>query len=112
MILGIGMDIVEVKRIRDIYERYKDRFLNRVFTEREIAYCLGKANIYECLAGRFSAKEAVVKATKGKISTYKHIDIQDTPYGPVVKVNGIEGHILLSITHIKDIAAATAIWEG
>ena len=62
MIYGIGVDLVKVARIERILERFGDRFLDRVFTEREIAYCRGKAWAASALAMRFAAKEAFSKA--------------------------------------------------
>jgi holo-[acyl-carrier protein] synthase len=62
MIYGIGVDLVKVARIERVVERYGDRFLDRVFTEREIAYCRGKAWAASALAMRFAAKEAFSKA--------------------------------------------------
>jgi holo-[acyl-carrier protein] synthase len=62
MIYGIGVDLVKVDRIKGVLERYGDRFLERVFTEREIAYCRGKAWAASALAMRFAAKEAFSKA--------------------------------------------------
>jgi holo-[acyl-carrier protein] synthase len=62
MIYGIGVDLVKVARIEGVLERYGDRFLERVFTEREIAYCRGKAWAASALAMRFAAKEAFSKA--------------------------------------------------
>jgi holo-[acyl-carrier protein] synthase len=62
MIYGIGVDLVKVARIERVVERYGDRFLDRVFTEREIAYSRGKAWAASALAMRFAAKEAFSKA--------------------------------------------------
>ncbi len=62
MILGIGIDLEEVVRIGESIEKFGDRFLNRVFTDNEIAFCSGKANSKERFAARFAAKEAAFKA--------------------------------------------------
>ncbi len=62
MILGTGIDIAEVDRIRAAIERHGDRFVRRVFTEREVAYVETKANRFERYAARFAAKEAGMKA--------------------------------------------------
>jgi holo-[acyl-carrier protein] synthase len=61
-IVGLGMDATDVPRIAEAYERYGDRFLQRVFTDQEIAYCLRRKNPAPHLAGRFAAKEAGMKA--------------------------------------------------
>src|SRR5258708_12386593 len=62
MILGTGVDIAEVPRIRESIERFGDRFLRRIFTEGEIRYCERKATRFESYAARFAAKEAGMKA--------------------------------------------------
>jgi len=62
MIVGIGSDIVSVRRIRDAAERHGERFLNRIFTPGELAYSRARAREFEHLAVRFAAKEALAKA--------------------------------------------------
>ena len=62
MIVGIGIDIAEVDRIRDAIERHGRRFVERIFSSAEIAYVEQKANRYERYAARFAAKEAAMKA--------------------------------------------------
>jgi len=62
MIQGIGTDIIEIERIRKAVERYGHRFLNRIYTHREQEYCLAHRDSAPRLAGRFAAKEAVLKA--------------------------------------------------
>jgi len=62
MIVGTGIDIVEVSRIRRAVERHGDRFLNRVFTDSERKYCIGRRHAEVHLAARFAAKEAALKA--------------------------------------------------
>jgi holo-[acyl-carrier protein] synthase len=62
MIVGTGIDIAEVPRIRQAIERFGDRFLNRIYTEGERRYCDSKANRVERYAARFAAKEAAMKA--------------------------------------------------
>jgi holo-[acyl-carrier protein] synthase len=61
-IIGIGLDASDIPRIRKTVERYGDRFLHRIFTPGELAYCLRKRDPSESLAARFSAKEAAMKA--------------------------------------------------
>lgn len=61
VLIGIGTDIIEVERVRGVLERQGERFLNRVFTEEERAYCAGMAHPYKHYAARFAAKEAVSK---------------------------------------------------
>jgi holo-[acyl-carrier protein] synthase len=62
MIVGTGVDITEVARIRAAVDRFGDRFLRRVFTPDEVRYCVSKVNAAERLAARFAAKEAGMKA--------------------------------------------------
>jgi len=62
MIVGMGIDVAEVERIRVVIESQTERFLHRVYTENEIAYCEQFKNKFERYAGRFAAKEAAMKA--------------------------------------------------
>ena len=61
-IIGIGIDATCIPRVADVFERYGDRFLRRVFTDGEIAYCSRRRDPVPHLAGRFAAKEAAMKA--------------------------------------------------
>ena len=61
-IIGLGFDATDLPRIRDVFDRYGDRFLRRVFTDGEIAYCTRQRDPVPSLAGRFAAKEATMKA--------------------------------------------------
>ena len=65
MIVGIGVDIAALDRIKGLLERHADRFLNRIFTEAEKAYCFGYKDPVPHLAARFAAKEAAYKALGG-----------------------------------------------
>lgn len=62
MIYGIGIDIIEIERIQKSIERFGQKFLRRIFTDKELEYSLNKANKYQHLAARFAAKEAIAKA--------------------------------------------------
>jgi holo-[acyl-carrier protein] synthase len=62
LVVGIGIDVVEIARIRRLMERWRDRFLRRVFTDEELAYALGRHDPAQHLAARFAAKEATLKA--------------------------------------------------
>ena len=79
-IIGLGVDIVEVKRIKELAKRQKS-FLSKVFTESELKYCIGKKNEYQRLAVRFAAKEAVWKAAGLKGLSFRDISIVKTPVG-------------------------------
>ncbi len=57
-----GIDIVDNRRIKRAVERFGERFLSKIFTKKEISYCLCKKNLHECLSARFAAKEAFIKA--------------------------------------------------
>jgi holo-[acyl-carrier protein] synthase len=61
-IIGLGIDATDIPRVRDVFERYGERFLHRVFTDVEIAYCTRQRDPVPSLAGRFAAKEAAMKA--------------------------------------------------
>jgi holo-[acyl-carrier protein] synthase len=93
MIYGIGVDLVKVERIERVLARYGDRFLERVFTEREIAYCRGRAWAASALAMRFAAKEAFSKALgvglrKGGIR-WREVEVIPNPLGkPEIFVSG------------------------
>ncbi len=77
MIIGIGVDIVEIERFKTLTERWGERLLSRIFTQREIDYCLSKKNPYQHLAGRFAAKEAISKAiSTGWSGIFKWKDVE------------------------------------
>ncbi len=72
----IGVDIVSVRRMREAIDRQGSRFLDRIFTKADQAYCERKRNKYENYAGRFAAKEAVIKAKKGGAGRFAFRDIE------------------------------------
>jgi len=124
MILSIGIDIVEVYRIRQTIAR-TPRFAERVFTEQERAFCDGKGvAAFQSYAGRFAAKEAFLKALKtgwrGKI-TWQDIEVVSDKHGvPSLRVTGEAAtilkdrgaiHVHLSISHTADHAVAEVILE-
>ncbi|MDO8467201.1 MAG: holo-ACP synthase [bacterium] len=110
-ILGIGVDLAEVGRFRKMpFKRHSD-FYKKIFTASEIKYCLSKENPYPHFAARFAAKEAVLKCIQGTI--YKILDVEifnDKNGAPSVKVKKQRGRFLVSLSHTKDHAIATAIW--
>jgi holo-[acyl-carrier protein] synthase len=91
-ILGIGVDVVEISRVKDLLDRYDIRFLSRVFTEAESRYAMGGANPAERLAGRFAVKEAALKAMgTGKTGGILWQDIETLPGPsgrPIVRLHG------------------------
>ena len=92
MILGIGIDIIEINRIRRSIEKFEGRFLNKIYTETELDYCLSKKNKYQHFAARFAAKEAISKALAtgwNKEFRWKDIEIFNEKSGmPNVKLSG------------------------
>ena len=125
MILGTGVDLAEVGRIREAIERYGDRFIRRIYTDAEIAYVERKANKFERYAGRFAAKEAGMKAigTGWKRGVrWQDFEVSNLPSGrPILRLHGeaalIAGKmgvtsISLSITHTAELGMAHVILEG
>ena len=125
MILGLGIDIAEVPRVREAIERYGERFLRRVFTPAEVAYCRQHKNCYDRFAARFAAKEAAMKALgtgwRGGVS-WRQIEVVNLPSGkPSLKLSGkaLEiyhrlggSNLVLSLTHTADHSLAEVIIEG
>jgi holo-[acyl-carrier protein] synthase len=124
VIVGLGVDISEVDRIREAIDRHGQRFLERVFTPAEIAYCSRHRDRAERFAGRFAAKEAAMKALgTGWSNGVRWVDIEVTrmPSGrPTLTLHGIAGEIgkrlglrqaSLSITHSGNTAFAQVIFE-
>ena len=124
MVIGIGTDVIEIARIAQSIDRFGDRFLDRVFTPREIAYCRRKKNAAESFAARFAAKEAGAKALGTGISqgvSWLELEVNRESGGrPTLQLTGraaqragrlgIAG-ISLSLTHGKDIALAVVVME-
>ena len=125
MIYGIGTDIVEIARIRRALERWGDRFLNRVFTQEEIQYALGRRDPAPHLAGRFAAKEAAAKALGTGIArgvAWRQIFVtRRRGQPPRINFSGRAAELLaefgpdaqahLSITHSRELAQAVVILE-
>ena len=125
MIVGIGIDVAEVSRIRRVIESQKDRFLRRVYTASEAAYCEQFKNKFERYAGRFAAKEAAMKALgTGWTRGVRWVDLEvvrlrggrPTLYlhGEAKKIADSLGvkNIALSITHSATQAIAQVIFEN
>lgn len=116
---AIGTDIEEIERVREVVERWGDKFLRRVFTDDEIAYCNGLAEKYGSMAARFAAKEAVIKALglgKGHGLRWKDIEIVNNKNGkPCVKLYGNarklakEEKVLISLSHARKYVVAMAV---
>ncbi|WP_421382855.1 holo-ACP synthase [Bacillus salacetis] len=115
MIKGIGLDIVEIKRIARLAER-QPKFIKRVLTDAEIDHysSLSDGRRYEFLAGRFAAKEAFAKARGtgiGSDLSFTDIEVRKDHRGKPYIALPIDKGVHLSITHSKDFAAAQVIIE-
>jgi holo-[acyl-carrier protein] synthase len=126
VILGTGIDMVEIERVARSIERYGSRFLRRVYTPGEIAYCQRKRhNAAESFAARFAAKEAAAKALGTGIGfgvIWREIEVGREPAGrPILLLHGRAAEIAeamgvdnssLSITHTRTATMAMVILEG
>ena len=129
MIIGIGTDICDIRRIEQLMERFGSRFLKKTFTEGEQLYCDAKARPAMSYAKRFAAKEAVAKALAGpktKSLSWKSVEVQNDPSGrprAVLSADALEradkmcpkGHTLnihLSLSDDYPYASAFAIAEA
>ena len=124
MIVGTGVDLAEVPRIRTSIERFGPRFIERIYTPAEIAYVERKANKYERYAARFAAKEAGMKAigTGWKRGvTWQDFEVANLPSGkPTLRLHGVAAaiasrlgvrNISLSLTHTAQFGMAHVILE-
>jgi len=124
-IVGIGTDIIECPRIGKMIENHGELFLRRVYTDREIRYCQAKRHAIEHFAGRWAAKEAILKAIGTGRSdgiAWTHVEVRTWHGGrPQVLVCGAAretarkrgiGDILISISHCRTYATAYAIALG
>jgi holo-[acyl-carrier protein] synthase len=125
VIVGIGIDLAEVERIRKTIERYGQRFTGRIYTRAETAYVERKANRYERYAARFAAKEAGMKAigTGWKRGVrWQDFEVQNLPSGrPTLQFHGVAAQIAdslgvrnvaLSLTHTAETGMAIVILES
>jgi len=125
MIIGTGLDLVDIARIDDSRRRFGERFLARIFTADEQAYCNNKAKPEIHYAARFAAKEACAKALgcgiSGGVNFLDMEVVRDDVGKPAIELTGGAREIAanlavatihLSITHTKDQAAAVVVLEG
>jgi len=120
-IFGIGIDLIEVSRIKQIIARFGERFRNRIFSTREQNFCESQNEKYLSYAARFAAKEAFSKALgtglRGKISWRDIVVIDNEKSRPELEINGRakkllnERNTFLSITHTENYASAIVIIE-
>jgi holo-[acyl-carrier protein] synthase len=124
MIIGSGIDLVEIGRIKSAVDRYGQRFLNRVYCKDEQAYCLRRRNSAESFAARFAAKEAAAKALGTGIShgvSWLEIEVVREPSGrPTIQFHGRAAararrigavNSNLSLTHSTGLAIASVVLE-
>jgi holo-[acyl-carrier protein] synthase len=124
MIIGSGIDMIEIRRIQRSMDRFGTRFLDRVYTTGEQAYCLKKRHAAESFAARFAAKEAGAKALGTGISygiNWLEIEVVREPSGrPTLRFHGRAKQIAdrlgcarsaLSITHTEELATASVVLE-
>jgi holo-[acyl-carrier protein] synthase len=124
-IRGIGVDLAKIPRMRQVVERWQDRFLRRVFTEQEIAYCQRRHDPIPHLAARFAAKEAVMKALGTGLRmgvTWREVEVRrERGEAPTMVLTGRTAaiarakgasRILVSLTHDGDYAFAQVMLVG
>src|SRR5213593_2260934 len=122
---GIGVDLVNIPRMRDVIDRWQDRFLRRVFTEHEIAYCRARRDPVPHFAARFAAKEAGLKALGTGLQLgvrWRELEVRrERTQAPTLVLSGKSreigltrggSHMLLSLTHEGDYALAQAMLVG
>ena len=124
MIIGCGIDIVKIERIEKIINKWGASFTNRIFTHLERQYCEKKKNGYPSYAGRFAAKEALLKALGLGLNgvSWKDAEVVNNQFGqPFLKLDGKLkkivsekkiGKIFLTISHTNEYAVAQVILEG
>ena len=117
--MEIGVDIVDLDRIETLYAQYGIKFLQRFLTEEEIVLCLAKPQVIASIAGRFAAKEAIVKAFGTGFSNQMHWksfailnDERGRPYvSPADHQSSAHQSIKISISHDRHSAVAMAILD-
>ncbi|HEY9138491.1 MAG TPA: holo-ACP synthase [Terriglobus sp.] len=123
--MGTGVDLMEIARIQETLDRFGERFLNRVYTPKEMAYCIRKKNCAESLAARFAAKEAGAKALGTGIAkgvNWREIEVTHLPGGrPALIFHGRAAERAatmgvtashLSLSHSRDLAIAQVVLES
>ena len=111
--MGTGVDITEVRRLRQAVEKWGEEFLSRVFTKEELENAKTRGSLYQHLAGRFAAKEAVFKALGDMKLNWKDVQIlndkEGRPHCVVLNDKGKKIDVHVSISHVKNYAVANAI---
>ena len=124
-VVGIGIDIVEVERIAEMIQRHGRRFLTRVFTAREIAYCRSRKRATEHFAARWAAKEAAIKALRAAFEgamSWRELEVVVGEMGePRLKLRGTAAGLAkkqgisrlhLTISHVAPLAVACVVAEA
>lgn len=113
MIIGTGVDITEVRRLKQAVEKWGEVFLNRIFTDDELRNAKTRGGLYQHLAGRFAAKEAVFKALGDAGLSWKDLqilnDADGRPHCEIIKSKKKNIAVHVSISHVKNYAVANAI---
>jgi len=113
MIIGTGVDITEVNRLKKAAEKWGDEFIRRIFTEDELENAKTRGSLYQHLAGRFAAKEAVFKAMGDPRLSWKDVQVLNDKHGKphceILNGRGKGKQVLVSISHVKTYAVASAI---
>jgi len=125
MVLGLGTDLIEISRIEESIAQFGDRFLQKIFTPGEVAYCQQKKQSAESFAARFAAKEAGAKALGTGIQhgvSWLEIEVRRLPgERPTLHLAGRAAqraaalgirHLSLSLSHSRDTALAVVIAES
>jgi holo-[acyl-carrier protein] synthase len=125
MVVGLGTDLIEIERVQQSLDRFGDRFMQKVFTDGEIAYCQRKKHAAESFASRFAAKEAAAKALGTGISRgigWKEIEVCRQPgERPTLRLSGRAAeraatlgarNLHLTLTHSRDVAMAVVVAEN
>src|SRR3954466_1121255 len=123
-ILGLGIDVTDLPRIARAFDQYGERFLKRVFTEGEIAYCTRRRDPVPHLAGRFAAKEATMKALgtgRSRGVLWRDIEVFRAGGAPQLRLHGGAARraagmnvrsSLLTITHSQELSMAQVLLLG
>ncbi len=117
----VGVDLVEIDRLKKVFEKHRERFKERIFTPHEIEECEKRRNYEECYAARFAAKEAFSKAIGTGMRNgvrFRDIEVLNLPSGkPILRLYGRAAEIAgdafidVSLTHTEHLAVAVVVLE-
>jgi holo-[acyl-carrier protein] synthase len=110
--LKTGVDIVSVNRIKKAYEKFGDKFVKKILTNKEMESLNKRGDFFAYLSGRFAAKEAIYKAYGKKKLSWQQVEILNNTDGvPVVFIDGKEVSLSVSVSHEKEFAVAFAVYS-